>query len=87
MSAIEILDKLGNIQDDFEKICLLQGVISDEYFCGHDRETEGGRFGIVCEFTRNGIYSDIVYDYIIKAKDDIDLLKKDLEVLLRKNED
>ncbi len=69
-------DEIWPIKDKLDKACLILDEITVEYFEKYDRDKQEDHFGITWDFSRNATLVDIVFDYVIDALRELEVLEK-----------
>ncbi|MGI6588037.1 MAG: hypothetical protein ACOX2N_04500 [Peptococcia bacterium] len=74
-AAGELSDEIWDIKDNLEKACLLLQEMLEEYFEKYDKGNEEDRFCICHDYSRYGIFAEMVADYAFDAKENVKALK------------
>ena len=76
-AAYTLSDELMDIRICLEKAETALQEPTDGYFNkDYDRRTERGRFAILCDYEKQGIFCNIASDYLYKVRVVVDALKK-----------
>lgn len=85
LTNTRLIDEVCLINEKLDKALTLLQDITEGYFWQYDNETEDGRLSICWEFPRTATYAEIVNDYVLQAKDQLQNLKEG--ALQRKEEE
>lgn len=70
-AAIILDDKITMLRFNLERAETVLQEITVSFFNAYDSSTEDGRFSIVWEYERYGIFADIVSDYLFKMRKEL----------------
>ena len=76
IAIINLIDELSHIGGKLEKACLLMQELEEEYFNKYDNKAKGDNLSIVYGYSRYGIYTSMISDYLYEAKKSVKTLKE-----------
>ncbi len=71
-----LADEIFPIRDKLEKAHLAMQEVLDEYFFRHDRKNKDDEKWIIYGFERATTFANIVSDYVIQAKEAVEILEE-----------
>lgn len=75
-AAYTLSDEIFALQLKLEQAEVVLQEMTDNYFGAHERDTESGRFSILWDYHRNGIFSDIVSDCLYELRKRLESLSE-----------